>query len=509
MNNYTHIIIGGGPSGLTMAHLLSKIKSNNILILESEDVLGGCHRVERVDEGKFSEHSPRVYSFCYTNFDRLLKEMGTSLDEEFVVYDSSISNIGSYSIADFSVTEQLSLVLAFFKMMIWPDYGRDISLSEFSINFSEKSRDYLDRLSRLTDGAGIETYSLNKFLSIINDQSLHSILQPREPNDRGFLKKWQEYLLNQGNVTIKTNTRIVSINPSSTGPYIESIVDDRGNIYYMGNRTSHSEATSSATSPGSSLILAIQPEPIQRILENSTNLLVKDAFGPYSLFSQYAHDTLYIDYIPLTLHYKDRQKLPDVYGFPGSDWGLTWIILSDYMKDVDNNSDGTVITAAITITDRPSKRTGKTANQSTAEELKEEAFNQLKLSFPDLKWPDYMILSPTVYKDSNDRWTTKDKAFVETVKGREFIPFRSLVFDNLYNVGTQNGYSKYQFTSLESAVSNAFVLGSELTGLNYPVLQTTTIRDVLFWTLVVILFLMYLYMRRKIDYKFTKKKLHY
>ena len=48
MKKYDYCIIGAGPSGLTLANLLSSIGKNCVIIDENNDI-GGCHRVTRID----------------------------------------------------------------------------------------------------------------------------------------------------------------------------------------------------------------------------------------------------------------------------------------------------------------------------------------------------------------------------------------------------------------------------------------------------------------------------
>jgi phytoene dehydrogenase-like protein len=69
-----YVIVGAGPSGLTLAYLLGR-SGKQCVVIDRETVIGGCHRVLRVD-GLFTEHSPRVYLSSYINFAWLLKEMG-------------------------------------------------------------------------------------------------------------------------------------------------------------------------------------------------------------------------------------------------------------------------------------------------------------------------------------------------------------------------------------------------------------------------------------------------
>jgi hypothetical protein len=71
------------------------------------------------------------------------------------------------------------------------------------------------------------------------------------------------------------------------------------------------------------------------------------------------------------------------------------------------------------------------------------------------------MLSPGVYKDENiGRWICIDDAYMMTtdiVKGNP-IKLQSDKYSNLYSAGPHSGYEKYYFTSMESAITNAFAL---------------------------------------------------
>ena len=82
--NYDYAIIGGGPTGMTLAWILSKQKKNVILI-EKDDVLGGCHKVLRIN-GYFTEHGPRIYSNSYLMFIEILSDMNINFEDLFTLY---------------------------------------------------------------------------------------------------------------------------------------------------------------------------------------------------------------------------------------------------------------------------------------------------------------------------------------------------------------------------------------------------------------------------------------
>jgi hypothetical protein len=87
-------------------------------------------------------------------------------------------------------------------------------------------------------------------------------------------------------------------------------------------------------------------------------------------------------------------------------------------------------------------------------------FRQLKLSFPDLPNYDRAIIHPNV-KRINNTWVEDDTAYVETDR-YEFVKPSVPDLKGLYYVGTHNGNSYYNFTSMESAVTNSMNLLNSL-----------------------------------------------
>ena len=171
----------------------------------------------------------------------------------------------------------------------------------------------------------------------------------------------------------------------------------------------------------------------------------------------WAKNNSYINDIPVSFHWNYKISLPLVWGFPKTDWGLAFIVVSDYLN-ADNNG-GTVISTCSTFQDVKSNFTGKTVNESNEDEFKTEMFRQLKISFADLPNADRTIINPSVVH-VNNKWIEDDSAFM----GLDYITPR--ISKNLWFVGTQNGRSYYKFTSMESAITNALFALNEMEGLN-------------------------------------------
>lgn len=482
---YDIVIIGAGPAGLALAQCCSNTNINQkILIIDKEEDIGGCHRVRRVKsyinnltENLFTEHGPRIYSLTYKVFIDLLKEMNIDFYDLFTPYNFQISTIGNQTIWNtLSFTEMYKLFIEFLLLVININHGDKIIIKDFmkSNNFKQSSIDIIDRICRLTDGASSDNYTLNEFLQLFNQQFFYQIYQPKLPNDIGLFKLWKSYLLNK-NVDFMLSSEVNKLILDDTNTKIKSIrVNDKiinGNIF----------------------IIATPPLNIISLLEKSENKIIKHSFGDFDILKKWAYQTAYIDYISVTFHWNTVLSLPKVYGFPKTSWGVAYIVLSDYMKFEESNSK-TVISTAITITDVYSPRINKIPDECLKDELINEIFYQLQLSFPDLPKPTASLMSPGV-KYYEGKWKSFDTAFIASSTFNN-LPFNSINISNLYNVGTHNGNSLYKFTSLESAVTNSVKLSQVLfpeLEYKYNIHSVFTVRDfiILFIIVFIIVYLYY------------------
>lgn len=457
MSEFDLVIIGAGPSGLALAQCCTSISNLKILIIDKESDIGGCHRVRRIpyqNEMLFTEHGPRVYSSTYKVLNMLLEKMNSSFYDNFTPYNFNITSIGKETIwSTLTYSELLILIFEFIKLTINENHGIKITLLDFlkSQNFDTKAINIIDRICRLTDGAGSDKYTLNEFLQLFNQQFFYKLYQPKLPNDEGLFKLWKTYLEKKG-VVFMLNSFVDKLNISPNSKIVSHIdIISNDKIYKIN---------------GKKFIIATPPKNLINILENTN---VPNIFGDFNMLKKWSDDTAYIDYLSVTFHWNNKIQLPKIYGFPKTSWGVAYIILSDYMTFKESNSQ-TVISAAVTITNNISLKNNKIPDQCTKDELIEEIFNQLKESFPDLPNPTVSLLSPGV-KYKNNNWISEDTAFI-TTSNYSYLPFESNIITNLYNLGTHNGKQRYNFTSMESAVTNSvelsYILFPELKN-EYPI----------------------------------------
>lgn len=475
---YDIVIVGAGPAGLALAQCCSSI-GKRVLLIEREYDVGGCHRVRRYN-GFFTEHGPRIYSSTYQVFISLLRDMNLDFYKLFTPYNFTISNIGNETVwRTLTWYELFLLFIEFCKLLIDEDHGLDITMAEFMTanTFQFQSTELIDRICRLTDGADATKYTLNEFLHLFNQQYFHTIYQPKKPNDNGLFQLWKTHLYkNDVDILLGYNVDKILTDPNS---------DKVSNIVITQRNHVTGVISESILVSGETFVLAIPPLHLVEVLYSSDKS-VQNCWGDWTLLKAWAANTAYIEYVSLTFHWNTKLKLPKIYGFPKTSWGLAYIVLTDYM-DFTSSDSQTVISLAVTITDKPSLVSGKTADQSNYQELVNEIFSQLRQSFQTIPKPTRILLSPGVYHDGT-RWISRDTAFI-TSANADPLAFQGSL-SNLFTVGTHTGRHIYRFTSMESAVTNAVTLAHSLypeLRSRYPITSATTVRYVITATLVLLI----------------------
>ena len=418
---YDYIIIGGGPTGLTLALYLSEL-GRKCLLVDKNSSLGGCHRVTRQDD-YFTEHGPRVYSSAYLNVKEVLKMIGTSWDDCFVPYRFNIADIQGQTFSSLNFREKFLLGMEFFGLCLGAD-KKHTSIGEFMDvhKFSVNSKDYIDRICRLTDGAGADRYTLFQFLQLFNQNVFNKLYQPSTPNDKGIFKFWEEKLERNG-VDIAKECDVMQIEDNMV-------------------------VTSTGVFVGQRILVTVPPKPFLQLSSVST----VNGKSLYDMWSRetgvdvatWVKETSYIVDIPISFHWNKNVDLKKVWGFPRDDWGIAFVVLTHYMSPEPMSN--LVISTCITRINATSTATGKTAMESTEKEMVDEVFRQLRLSFPNL--PDFN--KAIVHKKT----LQEDTAYVETNK-QHHMPMSTGDSAHVYYIGTHNGNSYYSFTSMESAVTNA------------------------------------------------------
>lgn len=463
---YDCIIIGAGPAGLTFATLANK--KEKILIIEKDEVIGGCHKVNRQkfeNEYYFCEHGPRVYINNYVNFKMILNKMGLKFKDLFkrnkkTTFETLYEDVIKTNIYNFN--ENLSIMKEFFNLLLDPNHAKNISMKEYLTinNFTEKAINYTDRTCRIIDGGDINKISLNTFLHVMNETLLYNTYQPILPNDEGLFYLWKQYLKH---IEIKLNTIITKIDEEQS---IITLIDNNNKKYYT-----------------KKLILAIPPENLNKILINSSS-----KFNTINDLDIYSKNTKYNEYISITFHWNLKLDLETISFINNSDWGVSSVILSDYMTFKENNSK-TVISCSISLPDNKSSFINKTANEcKDKNEVIYETYRQLKKLYKSLPIPTLAFIN-NYYIDGV--WKSKETAFLKTPNNNYLR--NNKISDNIYILGTHTGNSKVHFTSMESAITNAIELINKIYNTDYNIKRPFTIKDVIIIFIITLIIIILLF----------------
>lgn len=465
---YDSVIIGSGPAGLTFATFAVDEKEK-ILIIEKNNSIGGCHRVNRQtfeNERYFCEHGPRVYFNNYLNFKTILKKMNLNFYKIFKRFNLSLFQIFMKEKDFLNFNEIGMLIRDYFKLFIDPTYGLNLSMKDYltNNNFSDKAKDYIDRSCRIMDGGDSTKISLNTYFNILNENLLYNIYQPVKPNDEGLFLYWFNYLKSQ-KIDFKLNSGVNKI--------IENNED------YVEIETENGQKIKSKK-----LIISVPPESLVKILKNSPDD-IKNSFGNFEALSDYSNKTEYGEYISVAFHWGFNIDIDkSIYGMGiNTDWGVGAIVLSDYMKFKEKNSK-VVISCVICKTDVKSKNINKTANEcKTKKEIVDEVYRQLHQIYKNLPYPTLTFIN-NIYKDG--KWVSNETAFIK-VPNYDYINFSNN--KNIYNLGTHNGKANVHFTCLESAVTNALNLINIIYKKDYKIKTPYNVKQLI---LIIILFMILL-----------------
>lgn len=284
-----YAIIGGGPAGLCFA-LYAARAGYRCTLYEAEE-LGGCHSVH----SHWREHGPRVYSRSYVNFAKVLHDVGTTWNNEFQDYAFQISQIGANSGATLSLREMAQLA--------WYLQYPEMPVAQALHDFTPASRDYIERLCRLVDGASAQRMPMRTLAGLVNQESVNALAQPR----RSMNLLWARW----ARVLHKYGVRIV-----------RRRITDISNVQAR------------------RIVLAMPPQAYCSIA------------GVPQPNAAWLQATSYNRYYSYTFAWHERvltQQQRTAWGFAATRNGLVYIILSDYLQDVR----GELISVALT---RPTTR---------------------------------------------------------------------------------------------------------------------------------------------------------
>ena len=416
MYYYDFIIVGGGMAGMTSALLLKKhLPDKKVLLIEKNGYLGGMVHDE-FENGKYVEHSPRVFLSSYHNFYNIIKQipgvwdnLSKPLDNKIIRKDGVISSTNDlfFEISPYS-----------FARVAW-HISTGLFRTDDTTKFFSLLDDYsADKLKILAHILGETPNDLprHKIQIMIEDFIRSGGKKPRNfigPTHLCLIEPWEKELERLG-VDILKNTEVLNLHKNT------HILLNTGETIYGGN-----------------FILAVPPKGLNGLMDQEYKELEQKTLAHHASAQMY---------------FSRKIKLTKFYGYFSidSDWQM---IVASYdelwdKKYSDMLGKGSVWSINIADPELYSKRLGKRFSECNDEEKDDEILFQIK-DFMNLDLKEYLT-------DSNHSIVPY---YLNSPKTIAIRPKQKTKYNNVFIGGTMTDTSFYN-SYVESAVESAFIICS-------------------------------------------------
>lgn len=428
-----YVIVGAGPSGLSLAYVLA-LNNIPITIIENSNQLGGSWNSQWIDEKYFSENSPRVMVYNKNQTD-LLDHIGMTESDFANIYGNVFQT-------------NMKMIHFLYHHFHLQDYFIFLFASiKFTLVKEKKTvQEWLDESYMSTSG--------KKAMSIIsillcdrpektNVSDLFGMFgfsptplkQMREPNK--WHKLIQYYIYSLPNVTIVQNTKVIKIIHNENSRNIEGVVIHNNKTKVQG------------TIYADNVVLCTQSSGLLPILEGSGNT-VRNNWLPYEEMKVWGKQTYYCGF-GFQLHFKNVVSMPNRWCWSCiGDWTVIVLPVSKWLKRISKDpSIKTVWSCCIVDMDTKSNHLHKTANECTDhEEVVNECLRQMNEQFPSLSPPDVATTSVGL-RHSKTKWISENTGYTQGKYGN--IQMNGNI-NNLYALGCFTETDKSSVATMGKAI---------------------------------------------------------
>jgi len=397
---YDYIVYGGGPTGMTLAYLLSK-NNFKILLIEKENKLGGCWKVEWQHNKYFTEHSPRV----------LLKDSSSSLFKLFnqINFNWKEETVSTYG----NIFETNYKILSFFlENMSLIDLIKIIGLFLGNYQNNQTVLEWSVENKITTKGIkALEIFSIalanspNKLLvSELVESGNFPIMFLQFKDNEKWINLLEQKLI-KNNVTIWKNAKLLKLYKKNNVIESSDILKDGliKKVY------------------GKKHLLTLPPLAFQELINN--NKILQNNWLDYNLFNKWVENSYYISF-GFQFHFKEKQN-QDVFNkwcdTCKNKYNIIILPTSNYTNKYSYDNKIKEVWSG-TIVDT------KDINHLTKNQIIKIITSLLKVN------PDIVTLYDGTIK-KNGKWYSKDSAFS---LGKSGVILSKGTLDNLETIGPHN-----------------------------------------------------------------------
>lgn len=431
MNNTQYIIVGSGPSAITLSIILAK-NNKSVKILEIDNDIGGCWKTMWIDDKYYCEHSPKIM-FEYEYFKQLLILLNIDPKDEFNnVYGSRYQTF-IYFCNFFMHNLNFHEILKVFKgylQYLTIGFDNNLTLHDWLVHNKFTKNGY--NAIRITSIAAANVP--DKLLASVFFKSFNTDLS--KIKQLKFPVKWLsrfKAFARENNITISCNEQIVKINTSQ----------DRVTSVVSQNTLNKTYSYHFASDD---FFVCVPLKNLFNIVNNS-NVIVRNNWMDFSDFKQFCFDSSYTS-IGFQFHFDVIPPVNFKYWCTSclSDWTIILLDIGKYRHTISKDHNIKVVwSLCIVDIDAYSNNLRKTVRDCSQHEIISETLFQLSQVF-DVSLNPFKI---TFYKNvqnysySNLHGTLNHKGKIK----------------NLYSVGPHN---LNEIANMEVAIKSSVRLAQDL-----------------------------------------------
>ena len=426
---YDHIIVGLGPTGITLG--LNLLNTNKkVLFIETDNNLGGCWRVDYTNEGYFTEHSPKVLSKTGSkSFNKLIKYLDILPNYINVYKNSTFFSITKTIFREFLIIDIIKLLI-FFHLYIFSVNDKNINIKKWceTNNISPKAQKFLNILSVAISNT-YDKLTMHAFVHFMFSkyQYLYHLQQLPKPNE------WLDAVHNKfkanNNFHFLMNTSVKRFNVSNDKT-ISYLITNKDEIFRANN-----------------YLCCVPLRPLYTIMNNSFE---PNWFPSMNQFKYFVDKSSYTG-IGFQLHYVEYFKLPEQWCWSCvGDWKIIVIDKTNTLKTISyDKSIKQVLSCVIVDLDSKSTYLKKTVNEcNDLDEIANEGIRQIN-QLSDIHYaPKKITFSDNLFKSQHFGWESRNSSFSPSV-GK--LPYKGKI-KNLYSIAPHN---TDEVVIIETAIQNA------------------------------------------------------